>query len=140
MMKEGAPTSDKKEPESKRLGWKAGLIIFGIITVATIIYVDLTTGDYGIFGDRKYTIVVSGDSGITFTGAIMSMSRIGPNSMRSVEGTVPARYELSGQVSSCSFQKTCEKGRLTVNIQRNARSIGSAETSVAYGVATVAAR
>ncbi len=79
-----------------------------------------------------YTIELSGTSGTEFTGSIG-----GGGSSRTVEGTVPATYTVSGWPAVAVIQKTEEYGFISVTIKENGETLDSESTSASYGVVTV---
>lgn len=79
-----------------------------------------------------YTIEVSGTSGTEFTGSIG-----GGSSSRTVEGTVPASYTVSGWPAVAVIQKTDEYGFISVTIKKDGETLDSESTSASYGVVTV---
>lgn len=79
-----------------------------------------------------YTIEVSGTSGTEFTGSIG-----GGGSSRTVEGTVPATYTVSGWPAVAVIQKTGEYGFISVTIKKDGETLDTESTSASYGVVTV---
>jgi hypothetical protein len=96
-----------------------------------IIQVTGTTGD----SDLKS---LTGSSNVKFTGGYMVVAADGSSTSQSVEGTVPAQYNVSGTIVSCEFQNQFQWGALIVTILKNGSWAAEASTSAAYGVVTVA--
>lgn len=88
--------------------------------------------------ESKFTIKVSGTSGLKFSGSYMTVRAGGASTSKSVEGTVPAEYNLRGIIVSCTFQKQSEKGNLRVDIFKDGTGVSQSETSAPYGVVSVA--
>jgi len=88
--------------------------------------------------ESNFTIKVSGTSGLEFSGSYMTVMAGGSSTSKSVEGTVPAEYNVSGSIVSCAFQKQSEGGTLKVTIIEGGKVVSESETSAAYGVVSAA--
>lgn len=86
----------------------------------------------------NFTIRVSGTTALKFSGSYMTVTAGGSSTSKSVEGTVPAEYNVSGSIVSCSFQKQSEGGNLKVEIIKGGKVVSESETSAAYGVVSAA--
>jgi hypothetical protein len=139
------PAEEKKRGGCMRWGFGGCLVIFaviGVLVVGLVILVSVAvSNDSGtkelVTGNASdVTVSVSGTTGLTFSGSVGSAS-----GQRSVEGSVPASFTISGTGSSGIFtsvmQKKQESGTLTVTM--NCRNGGnkSGDTTAAYGVVTV---
>jgi tetratricopeptide (TPR) repeat protein len=82
----------------------------------------------------NFTIRVSGTSGLKFSGSYLTVTVDGGSISKSVDGFVPAEYNVSGISVSCSFQKKTEEGNLNLEIIKNGMVISQTETSSAYGI------
>lgn len=89
-------------------------------------------------GDSDFTIEVSGSSGLEFSGNYMVVTSEGQSTSKSVDGIVPARYDVRGNIVLCTFQKQSEYGILRVEILRGADVVAQSETSAAYGIVSAA--
>ena len=88
--------------------------------------------------NSTFTIVVSGTTGIDFRGNIMVVTSDDQTTSKSVDGTVPAEYSVSGAAISCTFQKKGDSGTLKVEIKKGDEIVNSGEISSAYGAVFVA--
>jgi hypothetical protein len=88
-------------------------------------------------GNSNYVIRVEGSPGLSFSGSYMGVTSSG-SQQQSVDGTVPASYNVSGSIVSATFQKKSESGSLTVSIEMNGRAVQKSTTSAAYGVVSIA--
>jgi len=88
--------------------------------------------------EKEYTVRVGGDNGLEYAGSYMVLQASGDTSQRSVQGTVPGEYDLTGASVSVSFQKQSKGGRLVVEILRGGKVIKSSETTADYGIVTIA--
>lgn len=122
------------------IGW-IGIIFFGGIALLVLFGKrdDGTTGMGRIVSgdDSYYVIRVEGSPGLSFSGSYMGVTSSG-SQQQSVDGTVPASYNVSGSIVSATFQKQSENGSLTVSIEMNGRSVQKSSTSAAYGVVSIA--
>lgn len=84
----------------------------------------------------NYTVNVSGTPGLDFSGSYMVVTASGKSESKSVDGTVPQSYQLTGSIVSVSFQKKSEGGVLEVQILKDGRVVSASDTSAAYGVVT----
>ena len=55
--------------------------------------------------NSDFTVQVTGTSGLKFIGDYMTATTSGGSTSKSVEGTVPATYTVSGSIVSVVFQK-----------------------------------
>ncbi len=111
-----------------------GLIVIGFISAMLGDKPATTTG-----GDKaKFTVQVSGTEGTAFSGSYMVVTADGKSVSKSVEGVVPASYDLDGAIVSVSFQKKGESGKLAVKIMKGDKVAAESETEAAYGVVTAA--
>lgn len=85
-----------------------------------------------------YTIRISGTDGLGFTGSYMQMQASGGSTSKSVDGTIPAEYEIEGSITSAAFQKKGESGTLHVVLEKNGTVVKEEETTAAYGMVSVA--
>jgi len=88
--------------------------------------------------DSEFQIKVSGTTGLEFSGSYMTVTSGGQSTSKSVEGTVPAQYTVTGNMVSVAFQKQVESGTLKVEILKDGKVINSSDTTAAYGVVSVA--
>jgi hypothetical protein len=119
---------------------KALPIILGaaLIVVAAVAYFTMFAGGgSSAGGDHSYRIVVEGQAGTRFSGAIVHGGAGGVEE-RSVEGTVPAEYSARGMTCGATLQMQDSAGGLKVVLYRDGAVMQTAETSAAYGVVTVA--
>lgn len=118
-------------------GTVLALIIVVVVISAVAVSRNGTTKALLTGNASDVTVQVTGSTGLKFSGAIG-----GGSSERSVDGTIPASFPISGNGSSGIFvanaQKQDQDGVLTISI------IGCPDggthtqtTSAAYGVATV---
>lgn len=108
-----------------------------IISILLVVVLALSFSGCGA-SDTEYTIKVSGTSGLSFSGAYMTVTSDGESVSKSVDGTVPAQYTTTGDIVSVSFQKQVESGTLKVEILKDGKVIKSSDTTAAYGVVMVA--
>jgi hypothetical protein len=90
--------------------------------------------------DRDYTIQVVGSQGLGFTGSYTVYNSKGQAESRSVDGSVPAEYTVTGTAVSCLFQKTDKEGLLHVVIIKGGEIIASSDTTAAYGGVSLATK
>lgn len=88
--------------------------------------------------ESEFTINVDGTPGSPFSGGYMVIQASGQNTQKSVDGAVPAQYQVKGMIVSAGFQKQREKGELIVTIMRDGKEVARADTQAAYGLANVA--
>lgn len=79
-----------------------------------------------------YIIEVTGTGGLEFTGSIG-----GGANQKSIQGSVPANYEVSDWPAVAVIQKKGTSGTLTVTITKNGRVLNTQTTDADYGVVTV---
>lgn len=75
---------------------------------------------------------------VRFSGNYMVITSNGGSASRSVDGRTPAEYTVKGNIVSCVFQKTGEKGSLKVEVLKGGKVVNSSHTTAAYGVVSVA--
>jgi hypothetical protein len=135
------PPIEAKKPPSKIVIFGGGFIVLCLLIAVVGQFMTNTTGTRGsssLFSSTdSFTIKVTGDQGLEFQGGYMVVQS-GSSDSKSVEGEVPAKYEVQGVMVSVSFQKKGEAGRLRVEIFKNGVLIKSADTTAAYGVVSVA--
>ena len=90
--------------------------------------------------DRDYAIQVVGSQDLGFTGSYTVYTSKGQAESRSVDGSVPAEYKVTGTAVSCIFQKTDKEGLLHVVIIEGGEIIASSETTAAYGGVSLATK
>ena len=90
--------------------------------------------------ESNFKIKIVGSHNIKFSGSYMIVTSDGKSSSHSVDGIVPAEYDMKGWIVSCAFQKQSEQGSLSVSIYRNGQLIDQSTTSAAYGAVTIATR
>ena len=88
--------------------------------------------------NSDFTVQVTGTSGLKFIGDYMTATTSGGSTSKSVEGTVPATYTVSGSIVSVVFQKQSEGGLLKVAILKGGKVVSQSETTATYGVVSVA--
>ena len=109
-----------------------GCVLFfaAVSTTDTVDLAPILTGDAD-----DITVTVSGDEAVAFAGSLGSGA-----SQRTVEGTIPSTFTLTGEDSSGIFvavlQKQQEAGAMTVTLSCR-RGDKSGETTAAFGVVTV---
>lgn len=81
-----------------------------------------------------FTIKVTGTDGLEFSGNYMIVTSDGKTASKSVEGKIPAEYQVDGAMVSVSFQKKVEKGKLKVEILKGDKVMAESDTDAAYGV------
>lgn len=122
----------------KVLKW-VGIVVVGLIAIG---FISAMLGDKPATttgGDKaKFSVQVSGTTGTAFTGSYMTVTVDGKSVSKSVEGTVPASYDLDGSIVSVSFQKKTESGKLAVKIMKGDKVAAESETEAAYGMVTAA--
>lgn len=87
--------------------------------------------------DADYVIRVGGDPGRQFSGSyyVYSSER---NGGASLEGVTPAEYRMRGTALSVRFQKDDPgRSRLTIEIVKAGKSVGSTATTASYGVVSL---
>lgn len=111
-------------------------IIIAVIIVAVFLFFIFksfsSSTSSGPTSSGPYIIEVTGTSETEFTGSIG-----GGSSSRTVEGTVPATYTVSGWPAVAVIQKTEEYGFISVTIKKDGEVLDSQSTSASYGVVTV---
>lgn len=107
-----------------------------VILILGVLFLSLI-GCSGSGGNSDFTIKVTGTNGLSFSGSYMGVTSGGTTS-KSVDGTVPATYTVSGSIVSCSFQKKSESGSLAVQILKDNKVVKESDTTAAYGVVTAA--
>jgi hypothetical protein len=90
--------------------------------------------------ESNFKIKIVGSHNIKFAGSYMIVTSDGQSSSHTVDGVVPAEYDMKGWIISCSFQKQSEQGSLSVIVYRNGQLINQSTTTAAYGVVTIATR
>jgi len=90
--------------------------------------------------ESNFKIKIVGSHNIKFSGSYMVVTADGHSSSHTVDGIVPAEYDVKGWIVSCSFQKQSEQGSLSVLVYRNGQLMDQSTTSAAYGVVTLAIR
>jgi len=80
----------------------------------------------------NYIIEVTGTNGLEFSGSIG-----GGANQKSVQGSIPATYEVSDWPAVAVIQKKEASGTLTVTMKKNDRVLNSQTTDADYGVVTV---
>ena len=93
-----------------------------------------------IQGEEGCTILVRGTEGLPFQGSFATVQTAGDSKTKSVEGTVPAIYQVKGTTVSTFFAKKEDPGSLRVEILTNGSVIKSSETNAARGSVTVTAQ
>jgi len=88
--------------------------------------------------EQTFTIQVTGTEGLKFSGSLCLSTSDGKVTTKSIEGTIPANYTLTGSVVSVVFLKQAEKGTLRAAILKNGNIVNSSETTAAYGVVSIA--
>lgn len=88
--------------------------------------------------DTEFQIKVSGTTGLKFSGSYMVITSGGQSTSKSVDGTIPAQYSVTGNIVSAVFQKQTESGTLKVEIIKGGKVLNSSDTTAAYGVVSVA--
>ena len=83
------------------------------------------------------TILVTGTEGSPFQGSYAAVKTGGNSESKSVEGTVPAIYHVTGTTVSTFFAKKEDPGSLRVEILANGSVIKSSETDAARGSVTL---
>jgi len=81
---------------------------------------------------NNYVIEITGTNGLEFTGSIG-----GGANQRSVQGSIPATYEVNTWPAVAVIQKKEASGTLTVTMKKNDRVLNSQTTDADYGVVTV---
>jgi hypothetical protein len=109
-----------------------------IICLALITVILLLMGCGSSLSDSDYKIKVSGTSGLEFSGSYMVVKAGGESTSKSVDGTVPAEYSVTGDIVSVSFQKQTDTGTLKVEISKDGKVLKSEDTTAAYGVVAIA--
>ncbi len=89
--------------------------------------------------DSEIVIRISGTSGLVYSGNYLVFSASGSAS-KTVDGIVPAEYQVEGRSVSISFQKKAESGILKVEILKDGKLIKDAETTAGYGIVSVVTR
>lgn len=80
----------------------------------------------------NYVIEITGTSGLEFSGSIG-----GGGNSKTVEGSIPANYEISDWPAVAVIQKKGTSGTLTVTIKKNGRVLNTQTTNADYGVVSV---
>jgi hypothetical protein len=83
--------------------------------------------------EPKFTIKVSGTSGLEFSGHYMTVTAGRISTSKIVEGKVPDQFFVSGNIVSCTVQKKTERGILSIQIIKDGKVVSASETTVAYG-------
>lgn len=112
-------------------------IVLGVIVLVIIVIAIATCNGIG-FRDSTFEIRVSGTEGLEFSGSYMVVTAEGQSTSKSVDGTVPEQYLVSGAIVSVVFQKQSQEGILRVEIVKGTEVIASEETTASYGVVSVA--
>ncbi len=102
---------------------------FMLLLVGIFICSGCSTGSV----ESKYTIQVSGTSGLEFSGHYMTVTAGRISTSKMVEGKVPDQYSVSGSIVSCTVQKKTERGPLSVQIIKDGKVVSNSETTLAYG-------
>jgi len=87
--------------------------------------------------EESCTILVTGTAGSPFQGSYAAVKTGGNSESKTVEGTVPAIYQVRGTTVSTFFAKKENPGSLRVAILSNGSVINSSETDAARGSVTV---
>ena len=115
----------------KKAGIIAGVIILIIIVIA------VATCDGILPGESQFEIRVSGTGGLAFSGNYLVAGVDGDSASKSVDGTIPEQYSVTGAIVSAVFQKQAEDGTLRVEIIKAGEVVATSETTAAYGVVSV---
>ena len=83
--------------------------------------------------ESKFTIKVSGTSGLEFSGHYMTVTAGRISTSKVVEGKVPDQYSVSGNIVSCTIQKKTKSGILSIQIIKDDKVVSASETTIAYG-------
>src|SRR5439155_7757570 len=87
-----------------------------------------------------YTIHISGDAGVRFSGSYLVLDGRCGSESHTAEGALPAEYHAHAAVLSVVFQKREQVGRLRVDIIASGQVVRSSETSADYGLVQIATR
>ncbi|MDD2297631.1 MAG: hypothetical protein PHX79_07445 [Sphaerochaetaceae bacterium] len=109
-----------------------------IILLLCSVFLLIGCGSTTAMTDTDFVVKVSGTEGAAFSGSYMTTTTEGQSESKSVEGTIPAEYNMKGNIVSVSFQKQAEAGDLKVEILQGDEVVAQSETSDAYGVVSVA--
>ena len=91
--------------------------------------------------DSEFTIRVTGDASVTFSGPYMVVKADGSSVGKTVESRAPVDYKVTGLIVSVVFQKQTDRSDLLrVQILKGGKVIAEAETRAAYGIASVSTR
>ncbi len=83
--------------------------------------------------EPKFTIKVSGTSGLEYSGHYMTVTAGRISTSKMVEGKVPDQYAVSGSIVSCTVQKKTQGGVLGVQIIKDGKVVSTSETTVPFG-------
>lgn len=118
------------------------LITLVVLVVVLVVAVSLLghAGPLGGNGGTAWTIQVEGTRGATFTGSYDVVSG-GSSTQKSVQGTVPASYQVNGDIVSVAFQKqTGDAAQLVVKLVKDGATVKQTDTTAAYGAVAVASQ
>jgi hypothetical protein len=132
----------KKAKESNYVpGWLTGVVF---IAIAVFIW-NMAGSGGGTSGksasslfSSDFTIKLSGSPGLKYNGSYMVVTAGGDSTSKTVDGSVPDQFNVSGTIVSTQFQKQAESGDLKVEIVKGGSVVAESETSVAYGVVSAA--
>ena len=132
----------KKTKESNHVpGWLTAVVL---VIVAGFIWSMAGSGG-GTSGkganslfSSDFTIKLSGSPGLKYSGSYMVVTAGGNSTSKTVDGSVPDQFNVSGTLVSTTFQKQGESGNLRVEIIKGGNVVSESETSAAYGVVSAA--
>jgi len=101
-----------------------GLLVFGF-GIGTFFWF----GGFDLWTEKEYVIKITGTPGLKFSGCYGNLE-----GDQSVDGTVPMKYTVRGEIVSAVFQKKERDGTLTVELIRDGKVIVSRSTTAEFGI------
>jgi hypothetical protein len=134
----------KKTKESNHVpGWLTAVALIGVVgfiwAMASGGGTSSGKGANSLFSS-DFTIKISGSPGLKYSGSYMVLTASGDSTSKTVDGSVPDQFNVSGNIVSTTFQKRAESGNLKVEIVKGGSVVAESETSAAYGVVSAATK
>ena len=108
-----------------------------LFLIMLFIAIVIFTGCTKSVGNTKYEINVCGTTGLKFSGHYIVTTVEGQSASKLIDGIVPTRYFVTGDIVSVVLQKQDEIGTLRVQIIRDGEIINNSETKAMYSVVSV---
>ena len=108
-----------------------------IACLALAVGCEQINGANNLISGQDYRIVVGGTPGTTFTALQTTGVMAGDWTLKSVEGTVPAEYDVHGNLAGLSLQKDDDSGTIDLQIYQGTQLLKEATSSTPNDVVEV---